>query len=61
MKPLIEHITEIQDTQHTSNVEQMEADADLYEAILDLSEKLTNTMSALADLYELLLEQNSGE
>lgn len=61
MQSLFELTENIKEDQKENNTNQMSADADLYEAILDLSEKLTNTMSALADLYELLLEQNGGE
>ena len=57
MKPLINYFNDKVDETH---VQDCEADADLYEAILELNEKLTNTMSALADLYELLIAQ-SGE
>ena len=61
MKPLYSYFEEkIDAVDKEQNIRTSEADADLYEAILELNEKLTNTMSAIADLYELLIAQ-SGE
>ena len=56
MKSLIEHITEMQSAQSDNNIEQLSCNADLYEAILDLNEKLNTTLLAIADLYETLIE-----